>query len=188
MRGVTCVKGDRHGEIALSESQVERMIRQKVARWTVDGIGLAGILSGGLLVFASLGVLLGMEREALGALCGSLVVSTVLLAIGVRLIYTSQLTWRRRAFTIVTRDLPMLLPACVFLMVEPVLSWADTLPDAELGRYVSIATALGCLVLFCAGVWVCTRLAKGLLAVAGLLPGEGVGGGDVPGEEGGRTG
>ena len=74
-RGVTCVKGDRHGEIVLSESQVERMTRQKVARWTVDGIGLAGILSGGLLVFAALGVLLGMEREALGALCGSLFVS-----------------------------------------------------------------------------------------------------------------
>ncbi len=151
---------------------MERMTLQNTARLVLYGISLMGILSGGLLVFAALGVLLEMEREDLAVLCGSLVVSAVLLAIGLHLIYTSYLMLKRRAFTIVTRDIPTLLPACVFLVVEPVMSWADTLPDKELARYVSISTALVCLVLFCLGVSFCKKLAKGLLKAAGVRPAE----------------
>lgn len=154
---------------------MEQMIRQKkTAGLILHGISIIGILSGGLLVVAALGILLEMERESLAVLCGSLALSVALLAIGVYLTYTSYLLLRRRAFTVVTREIPTVLPACVFLLVEPVISWADTLPNEELARYVRLSTALVSLLLFCLGVHVCSKLAQALLKAADVPAPSGV--------------
>ncbi len=146
------------------------MIRQRMARLVLNGIGIIGILSGGLLAFASLGALLEIERENLALLCGSLVFSAVLLAMGVHLAYTSHLMLRHKAFKTITNGIAYSLPACIFLAAEPVHSWVDTLPSRELTHYVRMSTILVSFILYCLGVSVCKKLAKGLVKAANGPP------------------
>jgi hypothetical protein len=143
--------------------------RKNTARLVLQGIGILGILSGGMLVMAALGVVLEMQGENLPVLYGSLALSGALLALGVYLIYTSYLMLRLRAFTVVAREIPVLLAASIiFGLAQPVMRFADTLAGETLSRYVKLSCALTSLILFYLGVSVCTRLFKRLLEAAGV--------------------
>jgi len=141
-----------------------------IARLILRGFSILGILSGGMLVIAAIGILFEIQREDCAVLCGSLVLSVVLSVIGAYLIYTSYLMLRLRAFAVVTRDIPTLLAACVFIVAERVMSWADTLVSEELSRYVTLSCALVSLLLFYLGISVFTKLSKRLLEAANVRP------------------
>ncbi|OHB79933.1 MAG: hypothetical protein A2Z25_07850 [Planctomycetes bacterium RBG_16_55_9] len=141
-------------------------IKEKIARLVLKVISIFGILCGGMLVIVALAVLLEIQRKDIAVLFGSLALSAVLLIIGVYLIYTSYLMLRLRAFTVVAREIPTLLAACVFIVSERVMSWADTLASEELSRYVKLSCALVSLILFFLGISVFTKLSKRLLDAA----------------------
>jgi hypothetical protein len=152
-------------------------MKKSIARLILQGISILGILAGGMLVIAGLGVLLEMQREDLAVLVSSLVASAAMLVMGVYLIYRSYLMWRLGASTVlvqaILRAIPVLWAACVvFGVAKPVISFADTLACEGLSRHVKLSGALVSLVLFYLGVPVCTKLAKRLLKAAGIDPEE----------------
>lgn len=148
------------------------MAKQKknIARLILQGISILGILCGGMLVFVALATASKVQRENLAVLCGSLVLSAVILVSGVHLIYMSYLMLRLRAFTLVTREVPTLLAALlvasIYAAAEPVMSFADTLGSETLSRDVKLSYALVSLLLFCLGTPVFTKLSKRLVEAA----------------------
>jgi hypothetical protein len=143
--------------------------RKNIARLILQGIGILGLLCGGMLVIAALGIVWEMQRENLPVLCGSLALSAALLVLGVYLTYTSYLMLRLRAFTVVVREIPVLLGgAIIFGVAQPVMSFADTLAGEKLSRYVKLSCAFVSLILFFLCISVCTRLSKRLVEVAGV--------------------
>jgi divalent metal cation (Fe/Co/Zn/Cd) transporter len=149
-------------------------LKKNIARLILQGITIIGILCGGLLVIGAFDILLKIQREDLAVLFGSLIFSAVLLVIGVYLIYSSYRMLRLRAFTVATRGIPTTLAVCVFFMVfivaERVMSWADTLANEGLARYVRLSCALVSLLVVFLGVSVFTKLSKRLLEAANVQP------------------
>jgi len=145
------------------------MIRQKTARSILYGIAIVRILVGSLLVIAALGMLMEMEREDLAV---PLVGSAVLLPLGVYFAYTSYRVLRRRAFVELASEIPGILPGCVFLVIVPLMFWADTLPNEKLARNVGLAATLGGVIVYCLGVSVCKRFASKLINAANGQPAE----------------
>ena len=152
----------------------EPMMRQKTARSILHGIAIVGILSGMLLVFAAFGGLLEIEREDRTLLCGSLIISAVLLAMGASLARTSCLVLKHKhkAFKTIANGIAYSWPACIFLAAEPVHCWVDALPSRELRHYVRMSTILVSFLLYFLGVSVCKRLANGLVEAANVQPAE----------------
>jgi len=150
------------------------MTKQKknIARLFLQGIIILGILIGGLLVIAAIGILLEIQKDKddLVVLFGSLVLSAVFLVIGVYAIYSSYQMLRHRAFAAATKGIPSSLATSVFLAIEPVMSWTDTLASKELTRHVRLFCALVSLLFFFLAISVFTKLFKRLVEAANEQP------------------
>jgi len=145
-------------------------MKKNIARLVLQGIIILGILIGGMLVIAAIGILLEMQTEDIAVLSGSLVLSAVLLVTGVYAIYSSYQMLRLKAFAKAIKGIPASLAACVFLAAAPIMSWIDTLASKELARYVRLSCILVSFLLFCLGISFFTRLFKRLLEAANEPP------------------
>ena len=147
-------------------------LKKKTARLILQGISILGILLGFSLVLSAIGTVLGLERDSLTILCGSLVLSAAVLALGVYVIYTSYLMFRWRAFAAITW-ISVLLALFLFGVAGQWL-WLRfsmaTSVSVELPHYVRAIGALAVLIGLYLFVSICIRLSQRLLEVAGIRP------------------
>jgi hypothetical protein len=144
---------------------VENLKKRNLARFVLQGIALLGILFGLFVLYFFVAMFFESMRPDFVLLCGGIVTSILVLAIGVYVIYISYLMLRGVTYAAI-KPLGTLLALAFFSWSGPLtLSLARMLGEKGLG-YLGAAAGIASLPLAIAVYYVFTRILTRLSKVA----------------------
>ena len=142
-------------------------LKKKIARLVLQGISILGMLFGFSLVYFPIEIVFSVPRDDLAPLCASLALLGTVLLVGLLLIYTSYLMFRRRSFGAIELIAIGLSISVFGSVVNPIYHFLATSVSGIGARtIVGLASYFAALSLSVLVYLICTRLLKRLVKVA----------------------